>query len=179
MASGLSMPVGMKNGTDGNVKVAIDALEASRTPHNFLGMDPNGRVSTFSTTGNPFGHIILRGGGGKTNYDAHTVQMVEAQLAERGLPKRVVIDCSHGNSKKDHTKQATVFNDIIDQINAGNTSIIGAMLESNLYEGNQPISADVSGLKYGISITDKCMGWEDTEQLIMEAYNRLKVPVAV
>lgn len=179
MASGLSMPVGMKNGTDGNVKVAIDALEASRTPHNFLGMDPNGRVSTFSTTGNPFGHIILRGGGGKTNYDAHTVQMVEAQLAERGLPKRVVIDCSHGNSKKDHTKQAVVFNDIIDQINAGNTSIIGAMLESNLFEGNQPISAKASGLKYGVSITDKCMGWEDTEQLIRGAYNRLKVPVAV
>ncbi|MEB3211476.1 MAG: 3-deoxy-7-phosphoheptulonate synthase [Leptolyngbyaceae bacterium] len=179
MASGLSMPVGLKNGTDGNVKVAIDALEASRTPHNFLGMNEAGQVSVFRTKGNPFGHIILRGGGGKPNYDAHTVQMVEAQLAERGLPKRVVIDCSHGNSNKDHKKQSAVFNNIIDQMNAGNTSIIGAMLESNLFEGNQPIRSDKSDMVYGVSITDKCISWADTEQLILAAYDRLKVPVTV
>ena len=179
MASGLSMPVGMKNGTDGNVKVAIDALEASRTPHHFLGINPTGQVSTFRTKGNPFGHIILRGGGGKSNYDPHTIQMVEAQLAERGLPKRVVVDCSHGNSNKDHTKQEVVLNSLIDQIVEGNTSIIGVMLESNLFEGNQPISKDVSCLKYGVSITDKCIGWDATEQLIMAAYERLKTPVTV
>ncbi|MEL6321357.1 MAG: 3-deoxy-7-phosphoheptulonate synthase, partial [Cyanobacteria bacterium J06626_14] len=179
MASGLSMPVGMKNGTDGNVKVAIDALQASRTPHHFLGMNPTGQVSVFRTKGNPFGHIILRGGGGKANHDAHTVQMVEAQLAERGLPKRVVIDCSHGNSNKDHTKQSIVFNSIIDQINDGDTSIIGLMLESNLFVGNQPINEDKSCMKYGVSITDKCIGWDDTEQLIMAAYERMKVPVRV
>ncbi|MEM7772073.1 MAG: 3-deoxy-7-phosphoheptulonate synthase [Cyanobacteria bacterium P01_E01_bin.6] len=179
MASGLSMPVGLKNGTDGNVTVAIDALQASRTPHHFLGISPTGQVSIFRTKGNPFGHIILRGGGGKPNYDAHTVQMVEAQLTERGLPKRVVIDCSHGNSNKDHTKQTVVFNNIIDQIVDGNTSIIGMMLESNLFEGNQPISTDKSCLKYGISITDKCIGWDDTEAIVMAAYERLKVPVTV
>jgi 3-deoxy-7-phosphoheptulonate synthase len=179
MASGLSMPVGMKNGTDGNIKVAIDALQASHNPHHFLGMNETGQVSVFRTKGNPFGHIILRGGGGKVNYDAQTVQTVEAQLAERGLPKRVVIDCSHGNSNKDHRKQSVVFNNIIDQIANGNTSIVGAMLESNLYEGNQPIQEDKSCMKYGVSITDKCISWDDTEQLILGAYERLRVPVTV
>lgn len=179
MASGLSVPVGMKNGTDGNIRVALDALEASRSPHHFLGLNPNGQVSVFRTKGNPFGHIILRGGGGKPNYDAETVKWVEAQMAERGLSKRIVIDCSHGNSNKDHTKQMVVFNEVIQQILDGDSSIIGLMLESNLFPGNQPICENPRDLKYGVSITDKCMGWDETEALIMAAYDRIKIPVAV
>lgn len=179
MASGLSVPVGMKNGTDGNIRVALDALEASRRPHHFLGLNSNGQVSVFRTKGNPYGHIILRGGGNKPNYDAETVKWVEAQMAERGLSKRIVIDCSHGNSNKDHTKQSVVFEDIMQQILDGDDSIIGVMLESNLLGGNQPISTDPSTLQYGVSITDKCISWDDTESLIMAAYDRFKVPAVV
>ncbi|MGB3492665.1 MAG: 3-deoxy-7-phosphoheptulonate synthase [Elainellaceae cyanobacterium] len=179
MASGLSVPVGMKNGTDGNIQVALDALEACRSPHHFLGLDPNGQVSVFRTKGNPFGHIILRGGGGKPNYDAETVKWVEAQMAERGLSKRIVVDCSHGNSNKDHTRQSIVFNEVMQQIVDGDSSIIGLMLESNLFPGSQPICENPRDLRYGVSITDKCMGWDETESLIMAAYNRIKIPVAV
>jgi 3-deoxy-7-phosphoheptulonate synthase len=173
MASGLSVPIGLKNGTDGNIKVALDALQASMTPHHFLGINANGQVSIFRTTGNPYGHIILRGGGGKPNYDQETVQWVGDRLRDLDLPPRIVIDCSHGNSNKDHTRQAGVFNEVIEQILAGNESIIGLMVESNLHEGNQSIPCDLSQLKYGVSITDKCIGWSDTEQLILQAYENL------
>lgn len=178
MASGLSVPVGMKNGTDGNVRVAIDALQASLNPHHFLGINPKGQVSVFRTKGNPYGHIILRGGGGKPNYNAAFVRDVESQMAERGLPPRIVIDCSHGNSNKDHTKQGQVLKNVIEQVAEGNSSIIGAMIESNLFAGNQPMAEDPCQLRYGVSITDKCIGWEETESLIMAAYEQLKVPVA-
>ncbi|HHP7244871.1 MAG TPA: 3-deoxy-7-phosphoheptulonate synthase [Elainellaceae cyanobacterium] len=175
MASGLSVPVGLKNGTDGNIKVALDALQASMTPHHFLGINANGQVSIFRTTGNPYGHIILRGGGGKPNYDAETVKWVEQQFAALNISPRLVIDCSHGNSNKDHTQQPAVFMEVIQQILAGNQSIIGLMVESNLHAGNQPISGDRSQLAYGVSITDKCIGWDETEQLISMAYEKLSM----
>ncbi|MEM9218888.1 MAG: 3-deoxy-7-phosphoheptulonate synthase [Cyanobacteria bacterium P01_F01_bin.150] len=175
MASGLSVPVGLKNGTDGNIKVAIDALQASRTAHHFLGMNPSGQISIFRTKGNPYGHIILRGGGGKPNYDAGTVQWLENALSERGLPSNIVVDCSHGNSNKDHTRQKVVVDDILQQINNGNRSIVGMMLESHINEGNQKISSDLNQLEYGVSITDKCISWKETEELVMSMYKALHV----
>lgn len=175
MASGLSVPVGLKNGTDGNIKVAIDALQASRTAHHFLGMNPSGQVSIFRTKGNPYGHIILRGGGGKPNYDAETVQWLEKTLAERNLPSNIVVDCSHGNSNKDHTRQGEVVNAILQQMANGNRSIIGMMMESNIKAGNQKIPSDLSQLEYGVSITDKCISWRETEELILSIYEVLPV----
>ncbi len=175
MASGLSMPVGFKNGTDGNIKVALDALQSSRAPHNFLGIDQMGQVSIFKTKGNAYGHVILRGGGNKSNFDPETVAWAEEQLRQLNLSPRLVIDCSHGNSNKDHKKQADVFNQIVQQIVDGNTSIVGMMLESNLYEGNQKISEDLAALKYGVSITDKCIDWQETEEIILAAYDKLSL----
>ncbi|MGK7887920.1 MAG: 3-deoxy-7-phosphoheptulonate synthase [Leptolyngbyaceae cyanobacterium] len=180
MASGLSVPVGLKNGTDGNIKVAVDALEASRTPHHFLGMNQSGQVSIFRTKGNPYGHIILRGGGGKPNYDLETIQWLEDTLSQRNLPGKIVVDCSHGNSNKDHTRQGQVVRDLLQQIQDGHQSIIGMMLESNIHAGNQKIPQDLSQLKYGVSITDKCISWDETEDLIMEIHHTLPVaPVPV
>ncbi len=173
MASGLSMPVGFKNGTDGSVQVAMDALQSAIKPHHFLGIDQMGRVSIFETTGNPYSHIILRGGSGKPNYDVASVKFAEAKFKEINLPARIVIDCSHGNSNKDHRLQASVFENVIQQILDGNQSIVGLMLESNLYEGNQSFSSNLEGLKYGVSVTDKCMGWNETEKIILAAYKKL------
>ena len=173
MASGLSMPVGLKNGTDGNIKVALDAMQSSRTSHHFLGINEVGEISIFKTKGNPYGHIILRGGSGHTNFEPEIIQSVEDTLKGLDLPQRIVIDCSHGNSRKDHKLQASVFANVIQQIIDGNTSIVGMMLESNLKEGNQKITSDLSQLKYGVSITDKCIGWEETEDIILRAYEKL------
>jgi 3-deoxy-7-phosphoheptulonate synthase len=173
MASGLSMPVGFKNGTDGSLQVALNALHAAREPHHFLGINEEGQVSIFRTTGNAYGHVILRGGDGQPNYDAASVKLVEEKLKEANLPPRIVIDCSHGNSRKDHKLQGAVFEKVIEQILDGNTSIVGMMLESNLYEGNQAISNNREQLKYGVSVTDKCMGWEETEKIILSAYEKL------
>lgn len=173
MASGLSVPVGLKNGTDGNIKVAIDALQASRNGHHFLGMNPSGQISIFRTKGNPYGHIILRGGGGKSNYDAETVNWLENALTERNLPSNIVVDCSHGNSNKDHTRQNQVVSEILTQIKNGNRSIIGMMLESNINAGNQKIPANLCDLEYGVSITDKCISWGETEALIASMYEAL------
>ncbi|NES86662.1 MAG: 3-deoxy-7-phosphoheptulonate synthase [Moorea sp. SIO2B7] len=175
MASGLSMPVGFKNGTDGNIKVAFEAMQASRTPHSFLGINILGQVSILNTKGNPYGHIILRGGGGKPNFEPKTIQWVEENLNKLNLPPKIVIDCSHGNSNKDHTKQAFVLETVIQQILDGDTAIIGMMLESNLNEGNQKIPSDISKLKYGVSVTDKCIGWEETEKIILAAYEKLSI----
>jgi len=175
MASGLSVPVGFKNSTDGNIKMAMDAMLASRTPHHFLGINQMGQVSIFKTKGNFYSHIILRGGNGKPNFDAETVKWVKEKLVELNLSPNIMIDCSHGNSKKDYTQQKMVFENVIQQIVEGNTSIIGLMLESNLYEGNQPINDVLSELKYGVSITDKCIDWEETEKLILSAYENLVV----
>ena len=173
MASGLSMPVGFKNGTDGSIHVALNALQSARVPHNFLGINQMGQVSIFKTRGNAHGHIILRGGGSQPNFDAINVKLAEAKLKEANLPPRIVIDCSHGNSNKDYKLQPSVFDNIINQILDGNTSIVGMMLESNLYEGNQPIPAKLEQLKYGVSVTDKCIGWEETEKIILAAHEKL------
>lgn len=173
IASGLSMPVGLKNGTNGSIDVAINAMKAAREPHNFLGINAMGQVSIFTTTGNPYAHVILRGGGGKANYDAASVKTIEEQLIAENLPPRIVIDCSHGNSNKDHRRQGAVLADVVEQIHQGNQSIVGMMLESHLYEGNQSIPRNLKDLKYGISVTDKCLSWEETKRIILEAYDAL------
>lgn len=172
MASGLSMPVGFKNGTDGSIQVALDALQSAISPHNFLGINQMGQVSIFQTTGNPYSHLILRGGS-QPNFDAASVKVAEEKFKAANLPARIVIDCSHGNSKKNHKLQASVFENVIQQILDGNTSIVGLMLESNLHEGNQPFSCNPEQLKYGVSVTDKCIAWEETEEIILAAYEKL------
>ena len=184
MASGLSMPVGFKNSTDGSIQVALNALQSAREPHHFLGINEEGQVSIFRTIGNAYGHIILRGSDRKPNFDADSVKLAEEKLKEAQLPCKIVIDCSHGNSKKNHKLQGSVFENVIQQIQDGNTSIVGMMLESNLYEGNQPIPTDREQLKYGVSVTDKCIDWEETEKIVLAAYEMLSeadcpVPVEV
>ena len=174
MASGLSTPVGFKNGTDGTLDVAINALRSVRHPHHFLGITPDGRLAVFRTRGNPHAHIVLRGGGGRTNYDAASVAACERALAEAGLVENVVIDCSHGNSGKDPQRQPAVAESCVDQILAGNRSIVGLMLESFLSAGNQPIPADLSQLRPGVSITDACIDWETTERLLLSIDERLR-----
>ena len=157
MASGLSSPVGFKNATDGSLQVAIDALQAVSSPHNFLGINHQGQVSVVRTKGNAYGHIVLRGGGGKPNYYIETVKACEIALKQVNLASNIVIDCSHENSNKDPANQETVFNYCIKQRIEGNNAIIGMMLESHLNWGNQKIPEDLSELKYGVSITDACI----------------------
>jgi 3-deoxy-7-phosphoheptulonate synthase len=173
MASGLSMPVGFKNGTDGGIQVALNALHSAKTPHHFVGINQNGQVSVFRTKGNSHGHIILRGGDKGTNYHEEAIKLVEEKLLQADLLSRIVIDCSHGNSNKDHRQQGKVFDHVMEQILAGNTSIMGMMLESNIHEGSQSIPANLEELKYGVSVTDKCICWEDTERLILGGYEKL------
>lgn len=173
LASGLSTPVGFKNGTDGSIDVAINALHAAAERHHFLGIDPEGHCATFQTKGNKHGHIVLRGGS-KPNYDKESVALVEQKLRAAGLPENILIDCSHGNSLKDPMRQPTVLREGLQQILSGSQSIIGFMLESNLHPGNQTIPADLSSLQYGVSITDACLGWEMTEELILEADKQLR-----
>ena len=173
MASGLSMPVGFKNGTDGGIQVALNALQSAQAPHHFLGINQTGQVSIFKTKGNAYGHIILRGGNGQPNFDLASVEIAEQKLKEANLPPRIVIDCSHGNSNKDYKLQPSVFANVIQQIVDGNTSIVGMMLESHLHEGNQPIPKQLDQLKYGISVTDKCISWEETEKIILAAHEEL------
>jgi len=173
MASGLSMPVGFKNGTDGNIKVALNALHSAKNSHHFLGLNQQGQVSIVQTKGNNYGHVILRGGGGKPNCDRENVKSTEEQLKKADLPPRIVIDCSHGNSNKNHKLQASVLEDVVQQIVDGNTSILGMMLESNLNEGNQKIPGNLEELKYGVSITDACIGWEETQRIILAAHEKL------
>ena len=173
MASGLSMPVGIKNGTDGSVQVAIDALTSVRNPHNFLGISYKGKIAKFSTKGNPYGHVVLRGGGGKPNYHHVNVVETEKALEAAGLKKKIMVDCSHANSNKDHTKQPLVLEDCLGQIASGNDSIMGFMIESFLKEGNQKMSGDASALEYGVSITDKCIDWKTTEEILLKARDQL------
>lgn len=173
MASGLSMPVGFKNGTDGSIQVALNAMESAKVPHNFLGINQKGQVSTFKTKGNAYGHVILRGSNSQPNFDAANIKLVEKNLKDANLPPRVVIDCSHGNSNKDYKLQPLVFEKVIQQILDGNTSIVGMMLESNLYEGSQKIPSKLEQLKYGVSVTDKCINWEETEKIILAAHEKL------
>ena len=173
MSSGLSSPVGFKNGTDGGLEVAINALKAVVSPHRFLGIDPQGQVSIIHTKGNPYAHIVLRGGNGITNYDAGSIAACEAQCAKSGVTSNIMVDCSHANSLKKPENQPAVFRDVIDQIVAGNKSIIGMMLESNINAGRQDIPANLADLKYGVSVTDGCIDWETTAQIIREAHQQL------
>lgn len=173
MASGLSSPVGFKNGTDGGFDVMINALKSSTHPHHFLGINQEGKVSTIETKGNQFGHCILRGGS-RPNYDSVSVAMLEAILEQNKLNKNIVIDCSHANSLKNHTLQALVLKDCLSQIKAGNPSIVGFMIESNLEQGNQAISENIRNLKKGVSITDACVDWNTTQEMIRDAACLLK-----
>ena len=174
MASGLSTPVGFKNGTDGGLQVAINALLSVSSPHSFLGINNDGQVAVIRTKGNQYGHIVLRGGAKGPNYDSVTIALVENELARNKLPANVVVDCSHANSNKDPSLQPLVMNDVTNQILEGNKAIVGAMLESNLSAGNQPIPADLSQLKYGVSVTDACIDWASTEKLLRDTRTKLK-----
>ncbi len=173
MASGLSMPIGFKNSTDGSLSAALNALEAARAPQSFLGIDSKGYTSIVQTTGNPWGHIVLRGGGGHPNYDPVSLEKTQKNLEKRGLPTGIMIDCSHENSGKKYSAQPFVWNSVLQQRLEGNDSIIGMMLESNLNEGNQKYSDDPSCLKYGVSITDECISWETTKELLLYADEKL------
>lgn len=173
MASGLSMPVGFKNATDGDLQIAIDAMEAARHPHAFVGIDGEGHTCIVHTNGNPWGHLVLRGGRSGPNYTAEHLERAAERLIVAGLSPRLLVDCSHANSSKDFHKQCLAWKDVVAQRAAGNDSIIGMMLESNLGEGKQKLQQDPSALKYGVSITDGCIGWEETSALILDAYQQL------
>jgi 3-deoxy-7-phosphoheptulonate synthase len=174
MASGLSTPVGFKNGTDGGLLVAVNALLSVSKPHSFLGIDQDGQVAVIRTKGNRYGHIVLRGGAKGPNYDSVTIALVEKELARNSLPANIVVDCSHANSNKDPSLQPLVMNDVVHQVIEGNQSIVGTMLESNINAGNQPIPTDLSRLKYGVSVTDACIDWTTTEKLLRDARQKLK-----
>ena len=168
MASGLSSPVGFKNGTDGGLEVALNALQSVSHPHNFLGISSTGQVSVLQTRGNPDAHIVLRGGSRGPNFDASSVDQCETELLRAGLRANIMVDCSHANSSKDHTRQPLVARDVARQIAAGNRSLIGLMIESNLAAGNQKLSANRDDMAYGVSVTDACIDWQTTEALLLE-----------
>ena len=172
MASGLSCPVGFKNGTDGSLGVAINALESVASPHRFLGISPTGQVSVIQTKGNAHGHVVLRGGSSGPNYSPEHIQACEAALEKLGLTQSIMVDCSHANSNKDHRQQRNVVNSVSQQIAAGNLSITGLMIESHLHEGNQSIS-NPDGLSYGVSITDACINWDETDSLLRQLAEQL------
>ena len=172
MASGLSSPVGFKNGTDGDLDVALNGMLSAAQPHAFLGINGDGQVALTQTRGNAFGHLILRGGA-VPNYDSVAVAQAEAALKAAKLPVNIVVDCSHANSRKNHALQTLVLKDVVGQILDGNRSIKGVMLESNLFEGNQKL-ARPQDLRYGVSITDACLGWDSTAASLREAAERLR-----
>jgi len=174
MASGLSSVVGFKNGTDGSLDVAISALQSVSKPHRFLGINQAGQVSIIHTRGNPSAHVVLRGGHAGPNYDRASVAQCEQALAAAGLRPNIMIDCSHANSARDPVRQVTVARDVAAQINAGNRSIMGLMIESNINAGNQKLTKDLSKLAYGVSVTDPCIGWTTTADLLREIANDLR-----
>ena len=167
MASGLSMPIGYKNSTDGSATIAINAMQAASKPHHFLGINADGQASIVSTTGNPDGHLVLRGGNRGSNYHLEAVEGAAAELAEAGLKDRLMVDCSHANSNKDFRRQGEVLSAVADQMKAGSRHVMGVMIESHLVEGNQKLSSDLSQLTYGQSITDACISLETTEELLV------------
>jgi 3-deoxy-7-phosphoheptulonate synthase len=167
LASGLSMPVGFKNGTGGTVQIAIDAVRATGHPHSFIGVTEQGLAAFVSTRGNPYGHVILRGGARGPNYDRASVRAALDALREAGLPERIIVDASHGNSERDHLRQPVVVREIAEQIAAGERGIAGVMVESFLVAGRQELS-DPSRLVYGQSITDACIGWDDTVAVLQD-----------
>ena len=166
MASGLSMPVGFKNGTNGNLQIAIDAMRAARHPHSFLGVDEHGRTSVVRTTGNPGGHLVLRGGSGGANFGRTSISRAERRLEQAGLPVVMMVDCSHANSGRVAARQEEVWRGVIQQRVAGTRSLIGLMVESYLEEGSQPFPKTSGELRYGLSITDPCVGWATTERML-------------
>ena len=174
MASGLSVPIGFKNGTDGSLGVAINALQSVSSGHRFLGIDGEGKVSIVHSSGNQYAHIVLRGGGGKPNYDSVNVKLTERALEEQGLPVNIMVDCSHANSNKDPELQPLVLENIAQQLLEGNTSLIGVMLESHLKAGNQKLTDDKSALEYGKSITDGCIDWQTTELALSSLASKLR-----
>ena len=174
MSSALSMPVGFKNGTDGGVEVALNALEAVGAPHHFLGVNQEGQTAVIRTKGNKYGHVILRGGNRGPNYDRVHVAVVDQELVKRKLRRAIVVDCSHANSNKDHALQPLVMDDVVEQVAEGNRSIVGVMIESNLHEGKQGIPKDLAQLKHGVSVTDACVSWETTQQMLRKAAARLR-----
>jgi 3-deoxy-7-phosphoheptulonate synthase len=178
MASGLSMPVGFKNTTEGNLQVAINAIQSARRPHSFLGITQDGLSAVIRTSGNPDTHIVLRGGR-KPNYDAGSIRECSQMLASAALEPRVMVDCSHAQTSKDYTKQPAVLQALVDQICAGSNAIMGVMLESNIEAGNQPLSSDRSKLKYGVSITDPCIDWATTERCLLDAASALGAADAI
>lgn len=174
MSSGLSMAIGFKNGTDGSLDVAVNAMKSVSYSHNFLGIDQQGQVAIIRTKGNRYGHVVLRGGGGKPNYDSVSVTLCEQALDKAGLRKSIMVDCSHANSSKDPAIQPLVMQDVSHQILEGNTSIQSLMIESNINWGNQSIPENLEDLKYGVSVTDACIDWETTENAIRDMRNKLK-----
>lgn len=173
LASGLSMPVGLKNAIHGGMRTVVDAVDAVGQPHRFWGMDVEGRTAFYQSTGNPYAHVVLRGTEDGPNCDPSSVLEVQTQLSDRSLRSAVVADCSHGNSGKDHTKQASVLTNVLGQRLAGNTGIVGFMLESDLVAGKQPIPRDRTTLTFGRSVTDACIGIEETRELLTNAAQRL------
>ena len=174
MSSGLSTPVGFKNGTDGDISIAINAILSAANPHAFLGINGEGNVAVVRTRGNAYGHVVLRGGDGRPNYDSVSVTIAEQSLAKAKLPANIVVDCSHANSYKKPELQPLVMTDVINQIVHGNKSLVGVMIESNIEAGNQKIPADLSQLKYGCSVTDACIDWDTTAQMLRAADAELR-----
>ena len=174
MASGLSSSVGFKNGTDGSLTVAINALQSVASPHRFLGINSDGKVSVITTKGNPYAHVVLRGGNGKPNYDSVSVSICEQELLAAGINPNIMVDCSHANSNKDHNLQPLVLDNVANQILEGNTSIVGAMIESHLNAGNQKLSDNVDELSYGVSVTDACVDWDTTETSLLAMADKLR-----
>ena len=173
MASGLSTPVGFKNGTDGGIDVAVNAIKSSANAHSFLGINAQGRSSIVHTRGNAYCHIVLRGGEQRPNYDTVSVSITERALGKARFPVNIVVDCAHANSQKDPALQPLVMKDCMHQIQEGNQSLVGLMIESNIEAGNQPIPEDLSQLKYGCSVTDPCVDWRTTEEMIRKARKAL------
>ncbi|HET9024273.1 MAG TPA: 3-deoxy-7-phosphoheptulonate synthase [Burkholderiaceae bacterium] len=178
MASGLSTPVGFKNGTDGGLDVAVNAIQSAAHPHSFLGINAEGRTAIVRTRGNAYGHLVLRGGGGRPNYDTVSVKLAERSLLKAQLPASIVVDCSHANSLKDPSLQPLVLMDCVHQMKEGARSIVGMMLESHLHAGNQTIPTNLAQLKYGVSVTDACIDWETTRNVLLRARDELAPVIA-
>ena len=174
MASGLSSAVGFKNGTDGGLEVALNAIRSAAKPHRFLGINGEGQVAIIKTKGNAYAHMVLRGGSNGPNYDSVHINVCETALEKAGIPQNIMVDCSHANSNKDPALQPLVMDNIANQIIEGNKSIVGVMIESNINEGNQSIPEDLSELKYGVSVTDGCISWETTEASLLAMHEKLQ-----
>jgi 3-deoxy-7-phosphoheptulonate synthase len=174
MSSGLSTPVGFKNGTDGDVEGAVNAILSASRPHAFLGVNDQGRSAVVRTRGNRYGHLVLRGGGGRPNFDTVSISLAEAALSRAGLPLSIVVDCSHANSWKRPELQPLVMRDVVHQVREGNRSVVGMMVESFIEAGSQPIPEDLTRLRYGCSVTDPCVSWETTVEMLREARSVLK-----